>query len=80
MHKLIAAAALAGTAALCGCNKEIFDTNYVFDRALIKWPDGTMKEIGIRKWRDYEGEQLQIRGTDGKTYLVSTINAVLIKD
>lgn len=40
-----------------------------------------MKELKIQKWRDYErGEQIQIRATDGKVYLISSLNAVLIRD
>lgn len=80
MHKLITGAVLVCAAALCGCNREVFDTNYVFNRALISWPDGTMKELKIQKWCDYEGEQIQIRATDGKVYLISSLNAVLIRD
>lgn len=80
MRKLIIGLALACTAGLCGCNQEIFDTNLKFNRALVKWPDGTMKELKIYKWCDYEGEQIQIRATDGKVYLISSLNAVLIRD
>ena len=79
MKKLIAGIGIA--AALCGCgNLDMFDTNYTFDTAVIRWPDGTMKEIKIKKWCDYEGEQIQIIGKDGKTYLISMNNAVLIRN
>ena len=54
--------------------------NYTFDTAVIRWPDGTVKEIKIKKWCDYEGEQIQIIGKDGKTYLISMNNAVLIRN
>lgn len=80
MRTLITAVVVACTATLCGCNQEIFDTNLKYTRALVKWPDGTMKELKIHKWCDYEGEQIQIRATDGKVYLVSSLNAVLIRD
>ena len=72
--------ALATALSLSGCNREIFDTNLKFNRALVKWPDGTVKELNIRKWRDYEGEQIQIKAMDGKSYLISSLNAVLIRD
>lgn len=79
MKKLIAGIGIA--AALCGCgNVDIFDTNFTFNTALVHWPDGTMKEIMIKQWRDYEGEQIQIVGKDGKIYLVSMNNAVLIRN
>lgn len=80
MRKLIIGLALACTAGLCGCNREIIDTNHRFTRAIVKWPDGTVKELKIYKWADYPGEQIQIRAMDGKVYLISSINAVLIRD
>lgn len=66
--------------ALTGCNQTIIDTNYTFDRAIVVLNDGTRMEIEIKEWRDYDGEQLQIKGKDGKTYLVSSFNTILIKD
>ena len=66
---------------LTGCNQTIIDTNYTFDRAIVVLNDGTKIEIQIKEWRDYsDGEQLQIKGKDGKTYLVSSFNTILIKD
>ena len=79
MKKLIVGIGIA--AALCGCgNLDMLDMNYTFDTAVIRWPDGTVKEIKIKQWCDYEGEQIQIIGKDGKTYLVSMNNAVLIRN
>lgn len=66
---------------LTGCNQTIIDTNYTFDRAIVVLNDGTKMEIQIKEWTDYsDGEQLQIKGKDGKTYLVSSFNTILIKD
>ena len=79
MKKLIAGIGIA--AVLCGCgNLDMLDMNFTYDTAVIRWPDGSVKEIKIKKWRDYEGEQIQIIGKDGKTYLVSMNNAVLIRN
>lgn len=79
MKKLIAGIGIA--TALCGCgNFDMFDMNLTFDTAVIHWPDGTVKEIKIKQWRDYEGEQIQIIGEDGKIYLISMNNAVLIRN
>lgn len=67
--------------ALSGCNQTIIDTNYTFDRAIVTLNDGTKMEIQIKEWTDYsDGEQLQIKGKDGKIYLVSSFNTILIKD
>lgn len=66
---------------LTGCNQTIIDTNYTFDRAIVVLNDSTKMEIQIKEWTDYsDGEQLQIKGKDGKTYLVSSFNTILIKD
>ena len=78
MKKLIAGIAIA--IAACGCgNLDILDTNFTYDVALVKWPDGTMKEIQVKQWADYEGEQVQVIGKDGAIYLISMNNAVLIR-
>ena len=70
---------------LCsGCSYkgyDFIDTNYHFDRAIIKMPDGSIEEIKIKKWADSDdGEQLTITSEDGKKYLVSSVNCILIKD
>lgn len=64
---------------LTGCNRQIVDVNYKFDRAIISLPDGEIIEGKIDSWRDYEGDQIQVK-IDGKTYLVHSTDIVLIKD
>ena len=79
MKKLIAGIGIAF--AVCGCgNLDIIDTNYTYDTALVKWPDGSVKKIEVEQWTGYEGEQIQIIGKDGKIYLISMNNAVLIRN
>ena len=67
------------TLCLTGCNKQIIDLKYTYDRAICDI-GGTYQEIKIKKWTDYEGEQLQIIDNEGHIYLVSSINCTLIKD
>jgi hypothetical protein len=68
------------TLILSGCNKQIIDWNYKFDRAMILLPDGSVVSGKCDSWRDYEdGDQLQVR-IDGKTYLTHATNVVLIDD
>ena len=75
---LISAAALA-VFTLIGCNKDIIDTVYTFDYAIIKLPNGEIVEGEVDKWIDYEdGDQLQVT-IDGKIYLTSTLNCTLIQ-
>lgn len=65
---------------LAGCNRDMFDTVWSYDTAVTRWPDGTMKTIKIKQWRDFpDGEQLQITDHDGNVYLVSSFNTVLIR-
>ena len=63
---------------LTGCNKQVFDFDYSYDKAICNI-GGEYKELEIDKWKDYEGEQLQIKAKDGNTYLVSSFNCTIIK-
>ena len=67
------------TMLLTGCNKQVFDFEKTYDKAICEI-GGEYKEIKIKYWNDYEGEQLQIIDKDGTTYLVSSINCTLIRD
>lgn len=72
--------ALAMMVGLCACgNKDIWDTNFTYNKAIIAWPDGTTKTVEVKQWKDYEGEQIQIIAKDGTVYLVSSYNCILIK-
>ena len=67
---------------LTGCgNRDMFDTNYTYDRAILALPNGESIEVDIKQWKDYEdGDQLQIIAEDGTVYLTSTLNCTLIND
>ena len=65
---------------LSGCNKQIFDTTYSFDKAIISLPNGQVIEGKIDSWTDYEdGDQIQVV-INGTTYLVHSTNIVLIQE
>ena len=82
MKKLLIALLLLGTLLLlaaCG-NRDLFDTTYTFNRAMIAMPDGSVLTGEVESWRDYEdGDQLQIT-IDGVTYLTHASNVVLMAD
>lgn len=64
----------------CG-NKDVFDTVYTYDYAIIAFPDGTSKKVEIAQWTDFtDGDQLQITATDGTIYLVHSEDCVLVKE
>ena len=62
------------------CNYGVIDTTYTYDKAIIRMPDDSVKEIEIASWTDYDGEQIQIEDKDGKVYLVSSYNCILINE
>ena len=65
---------------LPGCNKQMVDLTYSYERAIIKLPNGEIIEGKVTSWTDFEdGDQIQVR-IDGKTYLVHSSNVVLISD
>ena len=77
--KIIAGAvALVACMSLVACNKDIFDFNYTFDKALVTM-NGKAIILDIDQWTDYEGEQLQLRLTDGSVVLVSSLYTALIQ-
>jgi ribosomal protein S1 len=65
---------------LLGCNKQMVDLTYSYERAIIQLPNGEIVEGKVSSWTDFEdGDQIQVR-IDGKTYLVHSSNIVLISD
>lgn len=73
--------AIVGTLMLCftcfvGCNQQVFDTNYKFDKAHVKI-GGEWKDVVVKKWGDYEGEQLQLILEDGTVLVVHSANCIL---
>lgn len=63
-----------------GCNRQIIDLTYKYDRVIISLPDGSIVSGACQSWTDFEdGDQLQVK-IDGKTYLVHSANCVLISD
>lgn len=65
---------------LAGCNKQLIDTTYSFDRAIISLPNGEIVEGEVQSWKDFDdGDQVQVKINE-KTYLVHTMNVVLISE
>lgn len=80
MKKFLITLVTVGTVLITsGCNRDMVDTVFSYDKAMIRMPDGTVVKGNVESWKDYEdGEQLQIK-IDGKTYLVHAGNACLIE-
>ncbi|MBO5037725.1 MAG: hypothetical protein J6D42_11685 [Clostridia bacterium] len=63
----------------CG-NKQILDTVYTFDRAIISLPDGTKIEGHVEGWKEYDdSDSIQIK-IDGRYYYTHLQNVVLIAE
>ena len=77
---LICIGAMLGTVGFIstGCNKQLIDTTYTFDKAIM-YVGGEWITIEISSWDDYEdGDQIQVKDKDGNTYLVHSTNITLI--
>lgn len=62
---------------MCGCNKQMFDWNYMFTKAHVKI-DEEWVDFEIQSWTDYEdGEQIQIKLKDGTVMIVHSLNCIL---
>jgi len=67
---------------LSGCsngNHVIFSRTGQFDYALVHNGINMMK-IELEKWSEYGDGKLQLWSTDGKVYLVNSVNTILVKD
>lgn len=81
MKKIFAmTVAIVMTMTIAGCNKQIIDTTFAYDRAILGLPNGETVEGEIQSWTDYEdGDQIQVK-IDGVTYLVHSEDVVLIAE
>ena len=58
-------------------NRSLVDTKFKYNKAIVNIGEETI-EIEISKWKDYDGEQIQVWSKDGKVYLFSSFNSVLV--
>lgn len=64
---------------LTGCNRQIIDTTFSYNEAILSLPDGSVVSGKVESWKDYaDGDQIQVK-IDGTTYLVHSANIALIK-
>jgi len=61
-------------------NRQLIDTKYHFDRAIVKLPNGEVVEGKLTSWLDFDDSDLVQVKINGTTYLTSYVNVCLIND
>lgn len=64
---------------LCGCNIQILDTTYSYERAIVALPNGETIEGKCSSWKDWDDGTVQVV-IDGKTYYTHSVNVILISE
>lgn len=87
--KIIIGVAIALVIALAGFiifwetshgNRQLIDTQYRFNRAIIKLPNGEVVDGNVSSWLDYDDSDTVQVTIDGKTYLTHYANVCLIHE
>ena len=61
-------------------NRQLIDTQYRFNRAIIKLPNGEVVDGNVSSWLDYDDSDAVQVTIDGKTYLTHYANVCLIHE
>ena len=69
------------TTLLSGCNRDIKQIDFKFDRVLIKLPNGEIVEGEVDEWDTSNAKDMvKVKIKGGKTYLGNSENIVLYND
>lgn len=77
---IVMLAAIMLLAICAGCNKQIADTTWSFEKAVVGLPDGSSVSGKVESWCDYENSDMIQVKIDGKSYLTHSVNIVLISE
>ena len=70
-------ALMLSLACLTSCsNYNAMDMHYKFTNAYVKIGE-EWKDVEVKAWTDYEGEQLQLKLKDGTVIVVNSMNCIL---
>ena len=61
-------------------NRQLIDTQYRFNRAIIQLPNGEVVDGKVSSWLDYNDSDVVQVTIDGKTYLTHYSNVCLIHE
>lgn len=76
---VITAIVLVGVLMACG-NRQLLDTTWSFDRAILKQADGTIVSGKVESWTDYEDSDMVQVKIDGVTYFTHIVNVTMITE
>lgn len=62
-----------------GCNKQVFDFEYTFDTVHIYETGKCYKIKKIKKWKDFEDDQLQFVLEDDTVIVVHSTDCAMVK-
>lgn len=65
---------------LCGCNKQMVDVTWKFDRAIVRLADDRVVEGKVQSWNEFESSDMIQVKIDGVSYLTHSSNVVLIAE
>ena len=69
------------TTILAGCNKDIWQRDYEFTKAIIKLPNGEIVEGEVEEWTSYQQKSMvKVKIKGGKQYLGHSNNIILYND
>lgn len=64
---------------LTGCNRQIIDTTWKFNKAIIIIGEEKI-EVDVDSWKDYDDTTVQIKDKNGIKYLTDIKNVILISE
>ena len=77
MKKLIV---IAAASMLAGCgNMDIVDWHWNFPYAIVATPDGTIMEVEVKRWHDFDSSDMIQIETPDKVICTHSVNVLLIK-
>lgn len=65
-------------ALMAGCNQDIMHTGFKYDKAVVRFPDGDVREFRIKSWSIHDRNQVKITTNDGSMYMFHILNCTLI--
>ena len=65
---------------MTGCNAQVIDTTWSYERAIINLQDGTVVEGKVDSWKDYENSDMVQVKIGNTTYFTHISNVILISE